>query len=212
MDERLITIIKEPHIGYWETKNKDGRTCGRIEYFEYKLFYTREGKWGTEIRISSAMDEVNLVTSVYPRDFKYSPMPHYITFDRIYGLIEDDMALFGNKREVARNRIISVLKEGINDPMIVSGVRATLDGKLGDVDVCDLPFSTRLINILRNADICTLGDLLRVNKISLMEINGFGKKFLDEIKDFYAVIGYDFGTEFLELESGRGHYLPKKQQ
>ena len=93
----------------------------------------------------------------------------------------------------------------------------TLDD-IVDVDVCRLPFSVRLINVLRNADINTLGDLLRVNKISLIELNGLGKKCLDEIKDYYAANGYEFGTEYLQYDESRGWplggkwYLPKKQQ
>ena len=118
----------------------------------------------------------------------------------------------------ARSVVFNILKKDIDNPLITKDVRDVLNGGIDDivdVDVCRLPFSVRLINILRDADINTLGDLLRVNKISFVELNGLGKKCLDEIKNFYAANGYDFGSEFLEWDKDRGWprrgkwYLPK---
>ena len=109
------------------------------------------------------------------------------------------------------NDALNIIRGQMDADRLADGIMSGSSNYDLNIDVCHLPFSVRLINVLRNADINTLGDLLRVNKISLFELNGLGKKCLDEIKDFYAANGYDFGTEFLEWERGRGHYLPKKQ-
>lgn len=215
MDERLITIIKEPHFAFSTFDKEDGSLGYTLAWCEYKLYSSCESEVGTQIRIRSARNEADMVHCSFPDRFRLQPWLIPIDADALRRLIEDEMARYGFDKARARNEVFDILKKDIDNDLITKDVRDALNSGtdyVTDVDVCHLPFSVRLINVLRNADINTLGDLLRVNKISLFELNGLGKKCLDEIKDFYAANGYDFGTEFLEWERGRGHYLPKKQQ
>lgn len=221
MDERLITIIKEPHFAFFTFDKEDGSLGYTLVWCEYKLYSSCESEVGTQIRIRSARNEVDMVHCSFPDRFRLQPWLIPIDTDALRRLIEDEMARYGFDKARARNDVFNTLKKDIDNPLIMRDVRAALDYEPGnslDVDVCHLPFSVRLINILRDADINTLGDLLRVNKISFVELNGLGKKCLDEIKNFYAANGYDFGSEFLEWDKDRGWprrgkwYLPKKQQ
>lgn len=88
--------------------------------------------------------------------------------------------------------------------------------KLKATRIVDLPFSVRVLNCLKSADIETLYDLLRVNKISLFKIKNFSKNSLAEINNYFKENGYQWGTEFLEYRSTTSffegnYYLPKKE-
>lgn len=215
MDERLITIIKDPHLAFSTFKREDGYKVYTLSWCKYKVLSAEEIDVGTRIRIRSAQDDIELTWRAFPDDFLFAPWLVPIDSEILQTFIKDEMRSHGYDMAKARSVVFNILKKDIDNPLITKDVRDALNSGIDDivdVDVCRLPFSVRLINVLRNADINTLGDLLRVNKISLIELNGLGKKCLDEIKNFYAANGYDFGTEFLEWERGRGHYLPKKQQ
>ena len=215
MAEKLISIIKDPHLAFYTYKREDGYKVYTLSWCKYKVLSAEEIDVGTRIRIRSAQDDIELTWRAFPDDFLFAPWLVPIDSEILQTFIKDEMRSHGYDMAKARNVVFNILKKGIDNPLITKDVRDALSSEIDDivdVDVCRLPFSVRLINVLRNADINTLGDLLRVNKISLIELNGLGKKCLDEIKDYYAANGYDFGTEFLEWEMGRGHYLPKKQQ
>lgn len=215
MAEKLISIIKDPHLAFHTFKREDGYKVYTLSWCKYKVLSAEEIDVGTRIRIRSAEDDIELTWRAFPDDFLFAPWLVPIDSEILQTFIKDEMRSHGYDMAKARNVVFNILKKDIDNPLITKDVRDALNSGIDDivdVDVCRLPFSVRLINVLRNADINTLGDLLRVNKISLIELNGLGKKCLDEIKDFYAANGYDFGTEFLEWERGRGHYLPKKQQ
>lgn len=88
--------------------------------------------------------------------------------------------------------------------------------KLKATRIVDLPFSIRVLNCLKSADIETLYDLLRVSKTSLFKIKNFGKNSLAEINNYFKENGYQWGTEFLEYRSTTSffegnYYLPKKE-
>ena len=213
MAEKLISIIKDPHLAFSTFKRDDGYKVYTLSWCKYKVLSAEEIDVGTRIRIRSAQNDIELTWRAFPDDFLFAPWLVPIDSEILQTFIKDEMRSHGYDMAKARNVVFNILKKDIDNPLITKDVRDALNSgtdHVADVDVCHLPFSVRLINVLRNADINTLGDLLRVNKISLFELNGLGKKCLDEIKDFYAINGYDFGTEFLEWERGRGHYLPKK--
>lgn len=215
MAEKLISIIKDPHLAFSTFNREDGYKVYTLSWCKYKVLSAEEIDVGTRIRIRSAQDDIELTWRAFPDDFLFAPWLVPIDSEILQTFIKDEMRSHGYDMAKARNVVFNILKKDIDNPLITKDVRDALNSGIDDivdVDVCRLPFSVRLINVLRNADINTLGDLLRVNKISLIELNGLGKKCLDEIKDYYAANGYDFGTEFLEWERGRGHYLPKKQQ
>ena len=178
MDERLITIIKEPHFEKW------------------------------------------MVRCSFPSKFKFHPWTLPIDTNVLRRLIEDEMARYGFDKARARNEVFDILKKDIDNPLITKDVRDALNSGtdyVADAPIHTLPFSVRLINCLHSADIDTIGDLLRVSKASLMKIRCLGKKSLCEIKDYYAINGYEFGTEYLQYDESRDWrhskwYLPKKQQ
>jgi hypothetical protein len=60
---------------------------------------------------------------------------------------------------------------------------------------CDL--TVRTLNCLKAADLETVGDLLRVNRITLLQFRNFGKKSLIELDDFLESIGKEWGTKYL---------------
>lgn len=91
-----------------------------------------------------------------------------------------------------------------------------IEDELKATRIVDLPFSIRVLNCLKSADIETLYDLLRVSKTSLFKIKNFGKNSLAEIDNYFKENGYQWGTEFLEYRSTTSffegnYYLPKKE-
>jgi DNA-directed RNA polymerase subunit alpha len=55
----------------------------------------------------------------------------------------------------------------------------------------DLELSARTINALSNANIRTVGGLARKKVADILEIEGFGNKGLEEIKDLLAKFGIE---------------------
>ena len=161
-----------------------------------------------------------MVRCSYPSKFKFHPWALPIDTNVLRRLIEDEMARYGFDKARARNEVFDILKKDIDNPLITKDVRDALNSGtdyVADAPIHTLPFSVRLINCLHSADIDTIGDLLRVSKASLMKIRCLGKKSLCEIKDYYAINGYEFGTEYLQYDESRDWrhskwYLPKKQQ
>jgi len=115
------------------------------------------------------------------------------------------------------NDVLNIIRDQMAAEELAKGVQEDVDEPSDcDVKLIDLGFSVRVLNCLKSANIKTLGDLLRVSASSLLKIEGFGKKSLDEIREFYEKRGYVFGSERLEYNGDRIHlgygryYLPKK--
>lgn len=114
------------------------------------------------------------------------------------------------------NNGIGIIRGQIEAEELAKGVQGADESPDCDVRLVDLGFSVRVLNCLKSADIETLGDLLRVSPTSLLKIQNFGKKSLDEIREFYEKHGYKFGCESLEYRRDRPdfcsgcYYLPKK--
>lgn len=114
------------------------------------------------------------------------------------------------------NDVLNIIRDQMAAEELAKSVQGVEESSGCDVKLIDLGFSGRVLNCLKSANIKTLGDLLRVSASSLLKIKGFGKKSLDEIREFYEKRGYGFGSERLEyngdgiyLGYGR-YYLPKK--
>lgn len=221
MAEKLISIIKDPHLAFSTFKREDGYKVYTLSWCKYKVLSAEEIDVGTRIRIRSAQDDIELTWRAFPDDFLFAPWLVPIDSEILQTFIKDEMRSHGYDMAKARNVVFNILKKDIDNPLITKDVRDALNSGtdyIVDVPIHTLPFSVRLINCLRSADINTIGDLLRVSKASLMKINCLGKKCLDEIKDYYAANGYEFGTEYLQYDESRGWplngkwYLPKKQQ
>lgn len=114
------------------------------------------------------------------------------------------------------NDVLNIIRDQMAAEELAKGAQEEAMVPEKDTKLYVLGFSTRVLNCLKSAGIETLGDLLRVSASSLLKIDCFGKKSLDEIREFYEKHGYGFGSERLEyngdgiyLGYGR-YYLPKK--
>lgn len=114
------------------------------------------------------------------------------------------------------NDVLNIIRDQMAAEELAKGVQEDATVSEKDTKLYVLGFSTRVLNCLKGAGIETLGDLLRVSASSLLKIDCFGKKSLNEIREFYEKRGYVFGSERLEyngdgiyLGYGR-YYLPKK--
>lgn len=114
------------------------------------------------------------------------------------------------------NDVLNIIRDQMAAEELAKGVQEDATVSEKDTKLYELGFSCRVLNCLKSANIKTLGDLLRVSASSLLKIKNFGKKSLDEIREFYEKRGYVFGSERLEyngdgiyLDYGR-YYLPKK--
>lgn len=114
------------------------------------------------------------------------------------------------------NDVLNIIRDQMAAEELAKGVQEDATVSEKDTKLYELGFSTRVLTCLRSADIETLGDLLRVSPTSLLKIQNFGKKSLDEIREFYEKNGYNFGSERLWYRSDRPYigsgryYLPKK--
>lgn len=114
------------------------------------------------------------------------------------------------------NDVLNIIRDQMAAEELADGVQEEAMVPEKDTKLYVLGFSTRVLNCLKSAGIETLGDLLRVSASSLLKIDCFGKKSLNEIREFYEKRGYVFGSERLEYNGDRIHlgygryYLPKK--
>ena len=115
------------------------------------------------------------------------------------------------------NDMLNIIRDQMAAEELAMSVQEDATVSEKDTKLYDLGFSVRVLNCLKSADIETLGDLLRVSPTSLLKIQNFGKKSLDEIREFFEKRGYEFGNESLAYRNDRPHiwgygcyYLPKK--
>ena len=59
----------------------------------------------------------------------------------------------------------------------------------------DMPFSTRTLNVLKNAQCFTLGDIARLELTDLWRFRQFGKKSLEEVKSVMEAHNLKFGMD-----------------
>lgn len=94
-----------------------------------------------------------------------------------------------NKLRGARNGIIEgnlTAQEFLNPPPKQKTKRWTrwhgINETLATMDIDELRLSARSANCLRNANISTVGELVRVEPMDLLKIKNFGRKCLNEIR------------------------------
>ena len=66
-------------------------------------------------------------------------------------------------------------------------------------EIKDLPLEVRTMNILRISDICTLGDLLKIGKMGLLELRNCGPKTRSDIEDFMENNGLSWDIDVNEI-------------
>ena len=92
------------------------------------------------------------------------------------------------------NRLRSLMRALKPDDNAVKGLPPVKDIYTMSIkDDCD--FSVRLINILRECDIDTVGVLVQYNPRSFLRMRNFGKKSYSELRDFGFRYGLDFGNK-----------------
>ena len=66
----------------------------------------------------------------------------------------------------------------------------------------DLDLSVRSVNSLKNSNVRTLGDLVRLTEGQILQVKNFGKKSLQEIADLLEREGLNFGMRYEEAGDG----------
>lgn len=89
-------------------------------------------------------------------------------------------------------RIIE-LEEKLNLPP--SQRQETADRELMMTRLVDCNLSVRALNCLKAADIETIGDLVQLKKVTLLQFRNFGKKTLRELDDFLESLHLTWGTK-----------------
>ncbi|MDR2676665.1 MAG: DNA-directed RNA polymerase subunit alpha [Endomicrobium sp.] len=82
----------------------------------------------------------------------------------------------------------------INNTMISSEVydfssKEKNDNEIFKQSINFMNLSTRVLNSLKNANIETVGDLIKLNEIDMMKLDNFGKRSLEEIKNKLDILG-----------------------
>lgn len=72
----------------------------------------------------------------------------------------------------------------------------------------DCGFTVRTLNCLKSAGIETVGDLLRVERGSLLKVRNFGKKSITELDSFLESIGKEWGSEYVVPYYPKGRSYP----
>ena len=67
------------------------------------------------------------------------------------------------------------------------------------IKVEDLPFSARTLNVLKNARITTLGEIVRYQLSDLIVFRNMGKKSISEIKSIVQTHGLSMGMDVEEI-------------
>jgi DNA-directed RNA polymerase subunit alpha len=70
------------------------------------------------------------------------------------------------------------------------------------MSIDDLELSVRSVNSLKNADVRSLGDLVRKTEDQILKTKNFGRKSLQEIVDFLERERLNFGMQYEESEEG----------
>ena len=66
MAEKLISIIKDPHLAFHTFKREDGYKVYTLSWCKYKVLSAEEIDVGTRIRIRSAQDDIELTWRAFP--------------------------------------------------------------------------------------------------------------------------------------------------
>lgn len=88
---------------------------------------------------------------------------------------------------------------GVAQQSGIDGVR--LAGLLR-TPIDDLNLSVRSVNSLKNSNIRTLGDLVRLDEAAILKVKNFGKKSLEEIAELLSRENLNFGMKFEEAGDG----------
>ena len=113
--------------------------------------------------------------------------------------------------DTCMERVIKSVKTMISHGIPLDDVLARLSEECGKQQseedqellatrLADCCFSVRTMNVLRAADLETVGDLLKLNCTALLQFRNFGKKSQEELNDFVKGIGKKWGTKYLVPE------------
>lgn len=113
-----------------------------------------------------------------------------------------------NRIDVLEKEVERLNKEVENRESIILELNSKLDGQetpeqieykrmrnLLATDVWDLDLSMRVLNTLRNAEINTLGDLVKLHRPDLLHFRNFGKKSLTELDELLENNGLSWNMD-----------------
>ncbi len=107
-------------------------------------------------------------------------------------LLKDQLAIFIESEE-------SMLEEVATESEELSGLEAVLEKTVDELDL-----SVRSANCLKNANIHTLGDLVRRTEKDMLETKNFGRKSLDEVQEILSEHGLSLGMDLEGLAAMAG--------
>jgi DNA-directed RNA polymerase subunit alpha len=91
---------------------------------------------------------------------------------------------------------------GANGAGAADGGDARRTAELLRQPIDDLELSVRSVNSLKNSNVRTLGDLVRLTEGQILQVKNFGKKSLQEIADLLEREGLNFGMRYEEAGDG----------
>ena len=113
-----------------------------------------------------------------------------------------------NRIDVLEKEVERLNKEVENRESIILDLNSKLDNQetieqneykrmriLLAKDVCNLELSVRVLNVLRYAEINTLGDLVKLNRLDLMKFRNFGRKSLMELDELLENNGLSWNMD-----------------
>ncbi|MEA3356358.1 MAG: DNA-directed RNA polymerase subunit alpha [Candidatus Bipolaricaulota bacterium] len=151
--------------------------------------------------------------AVIPIDSDFSPVKRvnfYVEETRVGGKTGYDRLILelttngGIKPEEALSEAVNVLQRhlGLFDGFAEHpfGIAAEEPGKMGEsgtlvIPLQELEIDQRACNLLREAEITTLGELLARPQEELLDIHGLGKKTLDKVSNRLKELGYSLMRE-----------------
>lgn len=113
-----------------------------------------------------------------------------------------------NRIDVLEEEVARLNKEVENRESIILELNSKLDGQetieqieykrmrnLLATDMCNFNLSARVLNTLRNAEVSTLGDLVKLQRTALTKFRNFGKKSLTELDELIEKKGLSWNMD-----------------
>ena len=90
--------------------------------------------------------------------------------------------------------------ENLKNQLLLAGEKVEIEkvdekSVLLSKNIVDLPFTVRAINVMQNAEIQTVGDMISFKESELLGFRNMGKKTLRELKEFADKYGLEFGMK-----------------
>ena len=97
--------------------------------------------------------------------------------------------------KILRNSLVTFTGLPVDEEVVVDNSKAYEQGIFGK-NVSTMVLSTRSSNILKNARIKTIGQLVKLTENEILKLHNFGKHSFEEVKGKLEKLNLTFGMEF----------------